>query len=50
MAPLHRCVHIHACLGRAPQLAAYYASNRRQQLAADLALQVGGRACLAPAR
>lgn len=32
MAPLHRCVHIHACLGRLPQFAEYYASNRRQQV------------------
>lgn len=31
MAPLHRCLHIHACLGRLPQLADSYARNRRQQ-------------------
>lgn len=32
MAPLHRCLHIHACLGRLPQFAEYYAENRRQQV------------------
>jgi hypothetical protein len=32
MAPLHRCLHIHACLGRLPQFADYYAENRRQQV------------------
>eukprot|EP00887_Chlorella_sp_A99_P005321 scaffold1.g5321.t1 len=42
MAPLHRCVHILACLGRLPHLQEYYATNRRQQLMADLALQGGG--------
>ncbi|PRW58081.1 exocyst complex component SEC15A [Chlorella sorokiniana] len=42
MAPLHRCLHIHACLGRLPQFADYYAENRRQQLAADLALHGSG--------
>ena len=32
MAPLHRCVHIHACLGRLHQFSEYYAQNRRQQV------------------
>ena len=32
MAPLHRCVHIHSCLGRLHQFSEYYAQNRRQQV------------------
>ncbi|KAL4430682.1 hypothetical protein ABPG75_005938 [Micractinium tetrahymenae] len=38
MTPLHRCLHIHACLGRLPQFTEYYIQNRRQQLATDLTL------------
>lgn len=36
MTPLHRCLHIHACLGRLAQFAEYYAENRRQQVGAGL--------------
>ncbi|KAL4432419.1 hypothetical protein ABPG77_001718 [Micractinium sp. CCAP 211/92] len=38
MTPLHRCLHIHACLGRLPQFTEYYIQNRRQQLTTDLTL------------
>ena len=41
MAPLHRCVHIHACMGRLRHFSDSYAQNRRQQLEADLALHGG---------
>lgn len=32
MTPLHRCLHIHACLGRMQQFTDYYTQNRRQQV------------------
>ena len=36
LAPLHRCLHLHAAMGRQPHFADYYRDNRRQQLASDL--------------
>ncbi|KAG2484967.1 hypothetical protein HYH03_016264 [Edaphochlamys debaryana] len=37
MRGLHRCVHIHRCLGRMPALRRYYLEQRRLQIRADLA-------------
>ncbi|KAG2441077.1 hypothetical protein HXX76_003930 [Chlamydomonas incerta] len=37
MQGLHRCVHIHRCLGRMPSLRRYYLQQRRLQITTDLA-------------